>query len=160
MEKTDLAIGGWIVAVLSLFALLLRQVGPWRKQLSDLEATLRAELKEHLDHERANHLAEIRERNIERDEMGDRIARLEKMLTRQQQRHNAERALDRHRLNNINQCFDAMILLLKANPDRSAEAIALIEEMRGKQMIAEAEEKAIIRAAEMKEEEETTYVAE
>lgn len=149
MDKADLAAGGWVIASLTFFAVLLRQIGPWRKQLSDLEARLREELKTQLDEERRLHQIELNERNNQRIEMSDRIAKLEAQLSRQQTRHNAERALDRHRLNNINQCFDAMIMLLKANPDGSSAAIKLIEEMRSKQMIAEAEEKAIIRAAEI-----------
>lgn len=149
MDKTQFAIGGWILGVVSLFAVLLRQVGPWRKQLTDLEARMREELKSQLDEERKLHLEEMAVRTNERHRMSEQIAKLEKLMSRQQLRHNAERALDRHRLNNINQCFDALILLLKANPEKSTEAIGLIEDMRGKQMLAEAEEKAMIRAAEI-----------
>jgi hypothetical protein len=39
---------------------------------------------------------------------------------------------------------------LKANPDKSAEAVKMIEEMRATQLVAEAEEKAIITAAELR----------
>ncbi len=33
-----------VVAAISLFAMVIRQIGPWRKQISDLEERLRAEL--------------------------------------------------------------------------------------------------------------------
>jgi hypothetical protein len=157
MEKEVWSSAGWAVGLVALVTMLLRQVGPWRKQISDSEHTLRTELhfqidqlKEDMHRERLEHATEMRAFNLERDEMGDRLFRMEKMLSRQEIRHNAERALDRHRLNNINACFDALLLLLKANPDKSAEAVKMIEEMRAKQLLAEAEEKAIITAAELR----------
>lgn len=157
MEKDVWSVAGWGVGLVALVSMLLRQVGPWRKQISDAESTIRTELHEQLtqlkddiQRERLEHATEMRAFNLERDDMGDRLARMEKLMTRQQIRHNAERALDRHRLNNINACFDALLLLLKANPDKSADAVKMIEEMRAKQLIAEAEEKAIITAAELR----------
>jgi septal ring factor EnvC (AmiA/AmiB activator) len=154
VEKITMA-GVW-VAALGLLGVLLRQIGPWRQQLSDLEAKLRqemhdqiAELHTQLKDERADHAAELKAYEMQRDEMGDNLHRLESQLNRQQLRHNAERALDRHRLNNINQCFDALLLLLRASPEKSADAVKMIEDMRAKQLLAEAEEKAIIRAAEI-----------
>jgi hypothetical protein len=157
MEKEVWSFAGWGVGLIALVSMLLRQVGPWRKQISEAENTIREELhtqitafKEDLQKERLEHATEMRAFNLERDEMADRLALMERKLSRQEIRHNAERALDRHRLNNINSCFDALLLLLKANPEKSVEAVKMIEEMRGKQLMAEAEEKAIIRAAEMK----------
>lgn len=154
------SVAGWGVAVLTLLSLLVRQIGPWRKQISDAENTIRAELheqitqlKDDMQRERLEHATEMRAFSLERDDLNDRLARMEKQLTKQQLRHNAERALDRHRLNNINACFDALLMLLKANPDKSSDAVKMIEEMRAKQIVAEAEEKAIIRAAEIKADE-------
>ncbi len=142
-------VGGIIIAI-------LRNIGPWRKQISDMETTLRNEMHEQIEklhaqlsEERLAHVAELKAYEMQRDEMGDTLHRLEQQLNRQQLRHNAERALDRHRLNNINQCFDSLLLLLRAKPDDSANAIKMIEDMRAKQLLAEAEEKAIIRAAEI-----------
>jgi ABC-type multidrug transport system fused ATPase/permease subunit len=148
-------VGVWTAAI-GLVGLLIRQIGPWKKQISDAEENIRKELhsqiqamKDDIVRERLEHATEMRAFNLERDEMGDRLAKMEKQLARQQLRHNAERSLDRHRLNNINACFDALLLLLKANPDKSADAVKMIEDMRAKQLVAEAEEKAIIRAAEI-----------
>lgn len=148
------ALGAGFVAFIGL---LVRQIGPWRKQISDAEDSIRKELHEQINQlrnlmekQRLEHATEMRAFDRERDDMGDQLARMEKQLSRQEIRHNAERALDRHRLNNINACFDSLLLLLKANPDKSAEAIQMIEEMRAKQLLAEAEEKAIITAAELR----------
>lgn len=159
-NQSPWGITGWVVGAIALLGIILRQVGPWRKQISEAEDNIRKELHDQIEafkadllKERLEHATEMRAFNLERDEMGDRLFKLERLLTRQQLRHNAERALDRHRLNNINACFDALLLLLKANPDKSAEAVVMIEEMRAKQLIAEAEEKAIIRAAELKADE-------
>lgn len=116
-------VGVW-VAALSFFGIFLRQIGPWHRQVSETEQHLRADL--------------LR-----------RVEKLERTLDRERTRHNAERSLDRHRLNNVTQCFDALLLLIKANPDKAGEVVVMIEEMRAKQLIAEAEEKAIIRAAEI-----------
>lgn len=139
--------GGIWAAAIGLLGLLIRHIGPWRQQITDMEHRIREELHDQLDRERQAHSLEVKSHALERDEMADRIAKLEKALERQQIRHNAERSLDRHRLNNINQCFDALLLLLKANPDRAKQAIEMIEDMRAKQLVAEAEEKAIICAA-------------
>lgn len=126
-----LANGAVVVGALSLLGLLIRQIGPWRKQLTETEAHLRTELTER------------------HDAMLGRVLAMERKLDRQQMRHNAERALDRHRLNNIQQCFDALLLLVEMNPDKSREVVAKIKEMRASQIVAESEEKAIIRAAEI-----------
>jgi hypothetical protein len=150
MDGETVQSAGWLAAVLIFLGVLLRMIGPWRKQITETEERLRNELRSALEAERKAHAEEIKAHALERDDMGDRIAKMEKLLTRQQLRHNAERALDRHRLNNMNACFDALLLLLKANPDKSAEAVAMVEELRAKQMLAEAKEKAIIRAAEIK----------
>lgn len=120
------------------------------RQIEIAEADLiRKELREQIQAERLEHSTEMRALNLERDDMNARLSKMEKLLGRQQLRHNAERSLDRHRLNNINQCFDALLLLLKANPNKVSEAIAMVEDMRAKQLLAETEEKAIIRAAEI-----------
>lgn len=128
-----------VVAAISLLGLLIKNIGPWRSQITAAEERLRVEL-----------TAQVHEERDARIAADKRIEAMERKLTRQQIRHNAERALDRHRLNNINACFDATLVLLEMNPDRASEVVQKVKEMRAAQMIAEAEEKAIIRAAEIK----------
>jgi hypothetical protein len=128
--------GGVVVAALSLLGLLIRQIGPWKKQATDAEANFRAEL-------------------LARETLlTGRVDWLERTITRERRVHSAERALDRHRLNNITQCFDAMLLLIEMNPDRATEIVVKIKEMRATQVLAEAEEKAAIRVAEMADDDE------
>lgn len=83
-----------------------------------------------------NKIAADREANLlnERAEemvlMGRRIERLE-----------SERVVDRHRINNLTQCLDALLMLLEIAPDKASEHVARIKEMRAQQAIAEAAEK-------------------
>lgn len=119
------AAGAW-ASFIALLGIIIRQVGPWRKQSIDAEQRLR-------------------------DDLLKRVEKLEKTLDRERARHNAERALDRHRLNNVGQCFDAMLLMLKAAPEKAAEIVRHIEGMRARQIESEALEKAAIHAAELVE---------
>lgn len=111
----------WIAA-LSLLGLLFKQIGPWKKQLSDVESQLR-------------------------EAMARRIDKLEMRLERQEEHHRVETTIGNHALRNITACFDAMLLLLEMNPDRGPEIVIKIKEMRAVQMLAEAEEKSILRTA-------------
>lgn len=124
------AAGAW-ATFLALLGVIVRQVGPWRKQRDDAEDKLRSDLISRID--------KLEEQVREKDRLHDA----------DRARHEAERALDRHRLNNVTQCLDALLLLLEQAPERATEAVARIKEMRGKQIIAEAQEKATIRAAEI-----------
>lgn len=120
------AAGAWasFAALLGLLGVVVRQYVPLRKTNLDADQKLREDLLQ-------------------------RVEKLEAQLERQQVRHSAERALDRHRLNNVTQCFDALLLLIETAPEKAAEAVVKIKEMRKAQLIAEAEEKAIIRAADI-----------
>lgn len=159
--------------LLSLLTLIAGGITVWIKGIPDRlrvrnesktielseSAAIRAELHTQLDEMRANlrnerldHANEMRLSAMDRDDLRDRLAKLEQQNIRQQIRHNAERALARHQLANINQCFTALLLLLKANPedpDKVREAIATVEEMRANMLRDETQEKAIIRAAEI-----------
>lgn len=114
------AAGAW-AAALGILGLLIRQIGPWRKQTTEAEQKLREDLLK-------------------------RVERLERTLDRERIRHEAERAVDRHKLNNVTQCFDALLLLIEAAPERASETVAKIKEMRSAQIKAEAVEKAAIHA--------------
>jgi hypothetical protein len=118
-----------ILGSLSLLGLLIRQIGPWRKQVVEEEAEFRATLR------------------AENDILRERIDNVERILRRKEARHTAERSLDQHKIRNLTACFDAAMLMLEMNPDRGADVAAKIKEMRASQMVAEAQEAAIIRAA-------------
>lgn len=155
-DTNTMTMAGVWALVIGLIGLVLRNIGPWRKQISDMEEKLRSELhgdietlRETIKSEREAHLAQSQAEALLRTDLVERLHRLETQANRQQLRHNAERALDRHRLNNINACFDSFLMLIRANPEKAAESVKLIEEMRARQIMAEAEEKAIIRAAEI-----------
>jgi hypothetical protein len=117
------AAGAW-GSFLALMAIIIRQIGPWRKQSIDAEQRLR-------------------------DDLLRRVEKLERERDRTEARHNAERALDRHKLNNVTQCLDALLLLLEAAPEKAAEIVGKIKDMRARQVEAEALEKAAIHAAAM-----------
>lgn len=155
-DTNTMTMAGVWALVIGLIGLVLRNIGPWRKQISDMEEKLRAELHADIEvmratikSEREAHLAQSQAEELLRTDLVSRLHRLETSASRQQLRHNAERALDRHRLNNITACFDALLMMLRVNPEKATEAIKLVEEMRSKQFAAETEEKAIIRAAEI-----------
>lgn len=62
-------------------------------------------------------------------------------------RHEAERKIDRHRINNLTQCLDALLMLLEVAPDKASEHVAKIKEMRERQAANETVEKAAVQAA-------------
>lgn len=78
----------------------------------------------------------LEERAEEMAAMRERLERLE-----------AERSVDRHRLNNVTQCLDALLLLLETAPEKAAQHVVRIKEMRAAQMAAEAAEKGAISGA-------------
>jgi hypothetical protein len=125
---------GWTVSWAAFFVtlgVLIRQLVPWRKTRLDADQRLREDL-----------LA--------------RVQRLEHQLERQQVRHEAERQLDRTSLNNVTQCFDAMLLLIEMAPEKASETAVRIRDMRAAQMKAEAELRAVITQAEMEDDKEPT----
>lgn len=119
LSSSGLTTAGVWIAALGIVGILIRQIGPWRKQRDEAE-------------------------QIFRDDLLARVRKLERRLDRQRVRHEAERAVDRHRLNNLQQCFDATMLMLKASPEKAPEIIQEIEKMREGQLAAEAIEKAAI----------------
>lgn len=59
----------------------------------------------------------------------------------------AERQIDRHRINNLTQCLDALLMLIEQDPSKAAEAAKRIKDMRVAQMAAEAAEKGAVASA-------------
>jgi hypothetical protein len=88
----------------------------------------------------------LSERAKEMQEMRDRIDKLEAAAERKEAEHAAERAADRHRINNLSQCLDALLLLIEQDPSKAADAAAKIRAMRAEQLEREAKEKATFRA--------------
>jgi len=127
---------GWVgatfwAALFTLLGVIVRAVGPWRKLSIEAEQKLR-------------------------DDLLRRVEKLERELDRKEIRHQAERASDRHRLNNVTQCFDALILMLEVaqDPDQVKAIIGRVKEMRARQVETEALEKAAIHAAAIADSEE------
>lgn len=125
---TDAAVSGftWTAAgawgtFLALLAVIVRQVGPWRQISASTEQRLREDL-----------LA--------------RVNKLEKVLDRERAIHAAERRLEGHKLANITQCFDALLMLIETNPERASDVVQRVREMRDNQVRAEALEKATLQA--------------
>lgn len=98
-------------------------------KLQPLMTKLRNDREASLLSERAEEMAAMRER----------IDKLE-----------AERSVDRHRLNNVTQCLDALLMLLETAPEKAAAHVIRIKEMRAAQMAAEAAEKGAIHGATIK----------
>lgn len=86
-------------------------------------------------------------RGEDMEAMRDRIEKLEARAEQKDAEHEAEIRVMRHRLNNVTSCLDALLLLLKTSPDKAAEHVGLITEMRERQMAAEAAEKGAIAGA-------------
>jgi hypothetical protein len=118
----------WI-AIGGVVGIFIRQIVPWKKQAADAQAMLR-------DAE-----AELRH------DLMRRVEKLERDRERERLYYDSELRIERHGRVSVTACFDALLMLLKTNPDKVQESVAVVEEMRGKQIAAEAEEKAIIRAA-------------
>jgi hypothetical protein len=121
---SQLTVAGVWIAAIGVIGLLIRQIVPGHRAASEAEGRLR-------------------------DALIKRVDLLERKLERQESRHAAERALGNHQLRNVTACFDAMLLMLEMNPDRGPEIVSKIKEMRASQIVAETQEKAIIRAAEI-----------
>jgi hypothetical protein len=83
--------------------------------------------------------------------MGDRrlsrIEKLEAKIDEQRVSYEAEIGILRHELNNVTTAFEALLLLIESKPESAAQHVSRIREMREKQAINQAAEKAAIRAA-------------
>lgn len=91
----------------------------------------------------------LTERAEQMEAMQRRLDAMEAKIEKERTRHEAERALDRHRINNMDQALNYLFLMFETQPERAPEAIAAVKDMRARQMEAEALEKAAIHAAAM-----------
>lgn len=118
------AAGAWITALSVLggiITLIVKQVGPWRRQTTEAE----------------HHL---------REELTKRVTKLERMLEYQQFDCEADRAIARHKLGNLNQAFDSMIHMIEVAPEKIDEIIVHVKTMRRDHLQAELEEAGRINA--------------
>jgi uncharacterized membrane protein YhiD involved in acid resistance len=120
------AAGAWatFLVLLSALGLLVRMIGPWKKQTTDAEDKLRGDLMARVD-------------------------KLEKALEQKDKLHAAERSLDRHKIRNLNQCLDAVLMILETAPEKTVEVVGKVRAMREAQLQAETAEAAAIHAAEI-----------
>ena len=88
----------------------------------------------------------LSERASEMNKMRDTIDKLEARLDAKDIQHEAERAADRHRINNLDQALKAFFILVKRHPEDAAGAAAEIEAMRAQQMEEEKREGVALRA--------------
>jgi len=119
---------GW-----GILALLIAAVVKMRPLMAELAAKREATL--------------LDARAADNADLKHRVDELERRLDSERARHEAERSIDRHRINNLTQCLDALLLLLEAAPDKAAEHIVKIKDMRERQARVEAAEKAATHGA-------------
>ncbi|MDN4633858.1 hypothetical protein [Sphingomonas sp. PvP056] len=122
---------------IGIYALLGAVVGGYFK-FKPLAMKLANEREANLLRERSEEMERMRVR-MDAVEMAARTASLE--ADKQIAMLQAERAIDRHRINNVTQCLDALILLIEQDPAKASEAATRIKAMRADQMKAEALEK-------------------
>jgi threonine aldolase len=137
---------GWSAAgwgsFIFLCGIIVRQIGPWRKQSADAAEKLRDGLLARVTLLESQLLEQAAKHE---KQLADVVARFEAKLDTERLDNENEAMVMRHRLNNITACFDSFLMLVKANPEKASEAVLLIEEMRSKQVLAEATEKATLR---------------
>lgn len=142
--------GATLLAVLGAIIIWWIRGMPARAKVqSDREANLL--------HERAEEMASMRERiaklekqQNEKDQAhAKEIDELQEIHAAKERYHDALRGHSRHRINNLNQAFMALLLLLKKGVPVE-EAVEEVEAMRAEQLQREADELATIQAAAIK----------
>jgi hypothetical protein len=138
----NLLVGGALVA-------FIRSRPSLRKIDAEREANLLSE--------RAKDMSEMRER-LEKletaaakkdEEHQEELRRLAEHQEAKDRLYDAQKAADRHRINNLNQAFQGLLMLLKKGVTVE-DAVQEIEKMRNEQLAREAAEAAAIRAAAIK----------
>lgn len=80
-------------------------------------------------------------------ELRGRVEELERRLEQDRTQFETQRMIDRHRINNLTQCLDALLMLLEVAPEKAAQHVAKIKEMRTQQTHNETLEKSTVQAA-------------
>lgn len=135
--------GVW-TAVATLVGIVLRSRVPMRKMKIEADEQLRVDLMQQLAQDRTEHA----ERSLRLEEKVEqqRVA-YEARLEKQAAEFSAELGKMRHKANNATMCLDALLMLLKAAPDKVVEHVAAITSMREAQRIAEGAESGQVSAA-------------
>jgi hypothetical protein len=121
-------LAGGLFSTIGLIAVAyIRQWGPWKKIDNDREANL------------------LTERAKEMTGMRATIARMERRLDAKEIQHEAERAHDRHRINNLATALNGFLMMVKAHPEDAATAATMIEELRARQLEEENRENIALR---------------
>lgn len=81
------------------------------------------------------------------DRRVSRIEKLESKIEEQRASYEAEIGILRHDLNNVRACFDMLLALIEAAPEKASEHVARIKAIRDKQDANQTTEKAAIKAA-------------
>jgi hypothetical protein len=129
---TSFFTGGTLLALLGV---IIRQVGPWRKQTTEATDQLIDRLTKRLDKVEKQLAVERKLHYIS-------TARLEA-------RHAAQRALDRHKFVNADANLDALLRILEVSPEKAPEAARQAREARAQQRSTEQLEAAEIHKAEI-----------
>lgn len=129
-------------SMLALLGLLIRQVGPWRKQASDEQQQLIKNLQDTINTVTTRLDKVEKQLHLERKLHFIQTARLEA-------RHAAQRALDRHKFVNADANLDALLRILEVSPDKAPEAAKQARKARAEQRDMERLEAAEIHKAEI-----------
>ncbi len=79
--------------------------------------------------------------------LGNRLRQVERAQAVERAGYEASTTILRHRLNNLKQCFDMLLTLIKADSSRADEFVQLVEELRARQEKSEVVEQSAIEAA-------------
>lgn len=140
-------INAWITfftggSFLALLGLLIRQVGPWRKQVTDENQVLVRNLQDTI------HTITIRLDKVERQLAVERRLHFIE-VRRLEARNSAQRSLDRHKFGNREACLDALLRILELSPEKAQAAAKMAREQIQRQREGEQLESAEIHKAEI-----------
>lgn len=138
-------------ALIGLIGLIWKARIPMRKMSLDADASLRADLLKQLNEQEGAHKAEIASLRLVIEKLEERLetqrAAYEAKLDYERVTHAGEMASFRHKVNNLEQSLNMLLVLIETNPEKAQEAAKRTRELREKQETAEAAEKNAITAA-------------
>lgn len=81
------------------------------------------------------------------NQLNGRVKVLERSQAIERAAFDASSGIMRHKMANLKQCFDSLLMLVESDPSRASEFVVTIKAMRERQEATEAFEKATIEAA-------------